>query len=53
MNTKLYPTKAEIKRLEEIRKRFNLNEDVLTGNIPARPYKKRIVLEEIRKRQTY
>lgn len=43
---KLYPTKAEAKHLEGIKKRFNLNEDTLTGHIPTRPYKKRVIWEE-------
>jgi hypothetical protein len=44
--TKLYPTKAEKKYLEEIKKRFNLKENALTGHIPTRPYKKRVTREE-------
>jgi len=35
--TKLYPTKAEIKYLEEIKKRFNLKENILTGHISTKP----------------
>lgn len=38
-STKSYPTKAETKYFDEIKKRFNLNENTLTGHIPAKPYR--------------
>ncbi len=37
---KLYPTKAELNHLEEIKKKFNLKENTLTGHIPAKPYRR-------------